>query len=236
MEKPGSRRSEVSEFLEPTSHSEVYFHGLGLVRPHDLELYRCRPKFVQIDSSQLCLDLQALRNLESIQHPQHYVQLQNSTTLGKLDYVHKFPPSLLESLRSFSSTAQWSSPPFCMDCIGNNQLLVRPRLKSLQTSQTVCRFPSLSGNKIPTSSFSANHQGWEEIWEQTYFEKLRLKYLKLQFSDVKLIDVFCLSPLSFCVRRKIQSDSPTCYLPRNPSYVTHLEDSEPNAFLHKYIF
>ena len=32
VEKPGSRRSEVSEFLEPTSHSEVYFHGPGLVR------------------------------------------------------------------------------------------------------------------------------------------------------------------------------------------------------------
>ena len=112
VEKPGSRRSEVSEFLEPTSHSEVYFHGPGLVRPHDLEFYRCWPKFVQIDSSQLCLDLQALRNLESIQHPLHYVQLQNSTTLGKLDCVHKFPPSFLESLRSFSSTAQWSSPLF----------------------------------------------------------------------------------------------------------------------------
>ena len=41
VEKPGSRRSEVSEFLEPTSHSEVYFHGPGLVRPHDLEFYRC---------------------------------------------------------------------------------------------------------------------------------------------------------------------------------------------------
>ena len=40
VEKPGSRRSEVSEFLEPTSHSEVYFHGPGLVRPHDLEFYR----------------------------------------------------------------------------------------------------------------------------------------------------------------------------------------------------
>ena len=132
VEKPGSRRSEVSEFLEPTSHSEVYFHGPGLVRPHDLEFYRSWPKFVQIDSSQLCLDLQALRNLESIQHPLHYVQLQNSTTLGKLDCVHKFPPSFLESLRSFSSTAQWSSPPFFMDCIGNNQLLVRPRPKSLQ--------------------------------------------------------------------------------------------------------
>ena len=41
VEKPGSRRREVSEFLEPTSHSEVYFHGPGLVRPHDLEFYRC---------------------------------------------------------------------------------------------------------------------------------------------------------------------------------------------------
>ena len=62
---------------------------------HMTSSYRSWPKFVQIDSSQLCLDLQALRNLESIQHPLHYVQLQNSTTLSKLDCVHKFPPSLL---------------------------------------------------------------------------------------------------------------------------------------------
>ena len=112
VEKPGSRRSEVSEFLEPTSHSELYFHGPGLVRPHDLEFYRCWPKFVQIDSSQLCLDLQALRNLESIQHPLHYVQLQNSTTLSKLDCVHKFPPSLLWKLKVIFFNSTMKFPPF----------------------------------------------------------------------------------------------------------------------------
>jgi len=112
VEKPGSRRSEVSEILEPTSHSEVYFHGPGLVRPHDLEFYRCWPKFVQIDSSQLCLDLQALRNLENIQHPLHYVQLQNSTTLSKLDCVHKFPPSLLCLLKVIFFNSTMKFPPF----------------------------------------------------------------------------------------------------------------------------
>ena len=106
---------DEARFLDFWSQRHIpkcIFHGPGLVRPHDLEFYRCWPKFVQIDSSQLCLDLQALRNLESIQNPLHYVQLQNSTTLSKLDCVHKFPPSLLWKLKVIFFNSTMKFPPF----------------------------------------------------------------------------------------------------------------------------